>query len=180
VTARDLARRFGTWQHFAAAVKEAASVRHNARPFDAEDERKFRQRRDKTVVETIDVRQIGPEVSNSMLDFFEEPHNQEVIQGLFAAGVEPKELVSETKESSVAGKTIVFTGKLETISRDEARAQAEALGAKVASSVSAKTDLVVAGPGAGSKLKDAQNLGIPVIHEADWCRIAGDENDSES
>jgi DNA ligase (NAD+) len=105
-----------------------------------------------------------------VVDFFAEPHNLEVVDDLMRE-VSPPAFTVEAVESRVSGKTLVFTGSLETLSRDEAKAQAEALGAKVAGSVSAKTDLVVAGPGAGSKLKKAAELGIEVIDEAAWNEI---------
>jgi DNA ligase (NAD+) len=168
VTARDLARRFGSWVGLQAVIDQALDVRRSMEPVLGEDERKFRQRRDKAVVAAIETPGIGPEVANALLDFFEEPHNRTALDHLFAAGVEPQDVVWQTRESRVSGKTLVFTGSLETLSRDEAKAQAEALGAKVAGSVSAKTDMVIAGPGAGSKLKKAQELGIEVIDEAAW------------
>ncbi len=83
-------------------------------------------------------------------------------------------IVSDAKQTEWTGKTIVFTGSLETMSRDEAKAQAERLGARAAGSVSAKTDLVVAGPGAGSKLKKAEELGVRVISEAEWAKIVAE------
>jgi DNA ligase (NAD+) len=168
VTARDLARRYGSWAAFEAMIGRALDTRRAVTPALGEDDRKFRQRRDKAVVAAIETPNIGPEVAAAILDFFDEPHNREVLADLFAAGVAPADLAWETKESPVTGKTLVFTGMLETLSRDEAKAQAEALGAKVAGSVSAKTDLIIAGPGAGSKLKKAQELGIEVIDEAAW------------
>ncbi len=113
---------------------------------------------------------IGPVVAEALGDFFHEPHNLAVWDDLLHE-VSPPDYLVETRDSPVAGKTVVFTGKLETMSRDEAKAQAERLGAKAAGSVSAKTDLVVAGPGAGSKLKQAAALGIEVIDEAAWAQI---------
>ncbi|MFM5885699.1 MAG: NAD-dependent DNA ligase LigA [Novosphingobium sp.] len=113
---------------------------------------------------------IGPAVVEALGDFFHEPHNVSVWDDLLSE-VSPPPYVVETKDSAVAGKTVVFTGALETMSRDEAKAQAERLGARAAGTVSAKTDLVVAGPGAGSKLKKAQELGIEVIDEAAWAEI---------
>jgi DNA ligase (NAD+) len=174
VTARDLARRFRSWANLRAAIDEAIEVRRGMTPALGEEERKFLQRRDKAVVAAIETPGIGPEVANALLDFFEEAHNREVLDDLLAAGVAPEDVVWETKESPVTGQTLVFTGSLETLSRDEAKAQAEALGAKVAGSVSAKTDLVIAGPGAGSKLKKAQELGVKVIDEGEWNRLVRD------
>ncbi|MBX7457542.1 NAD-dependent DNA ligase LigA [Qipengyuania sp. 1NDH17] len=113
---------------------------------------------------------IGGAVVEALGDFFHEDHNKAVWDDILSE-VAPLPYVIETRESPVSGKTVVFTGKLETMSRDEAKAQAERLGAKASGSVSAKTDLLVAGPGAGSKLKKAAELGIEVIDEAGWAEI---------
>ncbi|MHA7818537.1 MAG: NAD-dependent DNA ligase LigA [Erythrobacter sp.] len=113
---------------------------------------------------------IGPSVVEALGDFFHEPHNVAVWEDMLSE-VSPPRYEVQTLDSPVAGKTVVFTGKLETMSRDEAKAQAERLGAKASGSVSAKTDLLVAGPGAGSKLKKAAELGIEVIDEAGWADI---------
>ncbi|MCR9180622.1 MAG: NAD-dependent DNA ligase LigA [Erythrobacteraceae bacterium] len=116
---------------------------------------------------------IGPAVVEALGDFFHEPHNVAVWEDLLSL-VEPPRYEVKTIASRVAGKTVVFTGKLETMSRDEAKAQAERLGAKAAGSVSAKTDLLVAGPGAGSKIKKAAELGIEVVDEAGWAAIVAE------
>lgn len=116
---------------------------------------------------------IGPSVVEALGDFFHEPHNVAVWEDLLNEVTPPRYEV-KTVASRVAGKTVVFTGKLETMSRDEAKAQAERLGAKAAGSVSAKTDLLVAGPGAGSKLKKAAELGIEVTDEAGWAAIVAE------
>jgi DNA ligase (NAD+) len=171
VTARDLARRYRSWENFRTMIETALEARSGMAPLDGEEERKFRQRRDKAVVDAVETPNVGPEVANALLDFFEEEHNREVLDDLRDAGVRPQDVVWETKASPVSGKTLVFTGSLETLSRDEAKAQAEKLGAKVAGSVSAKTDLVVYGPGAGSKLKKAEEFGIRVINEKEWQEI---------
>ncbi|WP_430428902.1 NAD-dependent DNA ligase LigA [Parasphingorhabdus sp.] len=120
--------------------------------------------------EIISIDGVGPTVAQALADFFHEPHNRAVWDDLLSE-VSPPDYIVETRDSAVAGKIVVFTGKLETMSRDEAKAQAEALGAKASGSVSAKTDLLVAGPGAGSKMKKAEALGIEVIDEAAWAEI---------
>ncbi len=167
ITARDLARRFVSMAGFRAMIDAALTVRAETVPALGEPDRKFELRRQRTIVAAIDTPQIGPEVADALLDFFAEAHNREVVDDLLSE-VTPADTVHQTRESEVTGKTLVFTGTLETLSRDEAKAQAEALGARVSGSVSAKTDLVIAGPGAGSKLKKAQDLGIRVIDEAAW------------
>jgi len=147
VTARDLLKCFGTIEELRrAALSEGGEA------------------------ELSSVQGVGPVVAEGLVDFFHEAHNREALDDLLSE-VSPKPFVSDAKQTEWTGKTIVFTGSLETMSRDEAKAQAERLGARAAGSVSAKTDLVVAGPGAGSKLKKAEELGIRVINEAEWAAI---------
>jgi DNA ligase (NAD+) len=150
VTARDLLKSFGTIEELRrAAMSEGGEA------------------------ELSSVQGVGPVVAEALVDFFHEEHNREVLDDLLSE-VRPKPFASDAKQTEWTGKTIVFTGSLETMSRDEAKAQAERLGARAAGSVSAKTDLVVAGPGAGSKLKKAEELGIRVVNEAEWAQIVAD------
>jgi DNA ligase (NAD+) len=151
-------------------IDTALAVRADTVPAIGESERKHELRRQRAIVAAIDTQQIGPEVADALLDFFAEEHNRAVVDDLLTE-VTPAEVVHETRASPIAGQTIVFTGTLETMSRDEAKAQAEALGGHVSGSVSKKTDLVVAGPGAGSKAKKAADLGIRTIDEAEWATI---------
>ncbi|WP_405051416.1 NAD-dependent DNA ligase LigA [Sphingomonas sp.] len=147
VTAKDLMRAFGTVEALqAAATGEGAQVELSA------------------------VEGVGPVVAEALTDFFHEPHNRDALADLLGVAG-PAAFVSTARVTEWTGKTIVFTGTLETMSRDEAKAQAERLGARVAGSVSAKTDLIVAGPGAGSKLKKAAELGLRVASEAEWAAI---------
>jgi DNA ligase (NAD+) len=155
VTARDLMKAFGTLPR----LRQIAAA---ARAGDEE-----------AAAELIAIEGVGPTVVGALGDFFHEPHNIEAWDDLLRE-VSPPLFVVETRLSPVTGKTIVFTGSLEALSRDEAKAQAEALGAKAAGSVSAKTDLLVAGPGAGSKLKKAEELGIKVMTEAEWLAMVAE------
>ena len=151
--ARRLARHFGTFEALRATAR-AASVGSEAR------------------AEINNIEGFGDVVAEAIADFFAEPHNEAVLDALLNhVTVVPMEAVASA--SPVAGKTVVFTGALERMTRDEAKAQAERLGAKVAGSVSKKTDLVVAGPGAGSKLAKATELGIETISEEDWLKLIG-------
>ena len=147
VTARDLMKAFGTIE----GLEQVA-------------------RSETAIAELSSVEGVGGIVAEAVVDFFHEPHNRKEVSELLALA-RPAAFVSTARETEWTGKTIVFTGSLETMSRDEAKAQAERLGARAAGSVSAKTDLVVAGPGAGSKLKKAEELGIRVIGEAEWAQI---------
>jgi len=164
VTARDLLKRYTTLEAVRALAQEIMALRAAA------PEGETQAKRDKAIAEHIGVENVGAAVGHALADFFHEPHNVTAWEDLLSE-VSPPPYVVETTASAVTGKTIVFTGKLETMSRDEAKAQAERLGAKAAGSVSAKTDLVVAGPGAGSKLKQASALGIEVISEEAWAEI---------
>ncbi|WP_338501281.1 NAD-dependent DNA ligase LigA [Sphingomonas kaistensis] len=150
VTARDLLKCFGTIQ-----ALEAAAIGENG------------------TAELSAVEGVGPVVAEAVHDFFHEAHNREEVAALLALAA-PAPFVNQARETEWSGKTIVFTGSLETMSRDEAKAQAERLGARASGSVSAKTDLVVAGPGAGSKLKKAEELGIRVASEEEWARIVAE------
>lgn len=114
---------------------------------------------------------VGALVARGVIDFFEEAHNREAVDRLLQE-VTPEAAEAVASSSAVAGKTVVFTGTLETMTRDEAKARAQSLGAKVSGSVSAKTDYVVAGPGAGSKLKKAEELGVAVLTEEEWAKLA--------
>lgn len=153
-TAAALSKTFSTADEFIRVGKEASK---------AEDP--------KTVFPSING--IGDTVIGALCDFFGNERNDDVLDALLQQ-VHPKPyIVNVSADSQVAGKTVVFTGSLEKMSRSEAKAMAERLGAKVAGSVSAKTDLVVAGPGAGSKLKLATDLGIEVIDEDTWFERVG-------
>jgi DNA ligase (NAD+) len=114
---------------------------------------------------------IGDVVARAIVEFYKEPRNVQVISDLLEQ-VTPQAVEAPTTSGSpVAGKTVVFTGSLEKFTRDEAKARAESLGAKVAGSVSKKTDYVVAGPGAGSKLDKARELGVAVMDEDEWLAL---------
>jgi DNA ligase (NAD+) len=147
--ARRLARHFGDF----GALRAAALTEEGAAEID-----------------TIDG--VGPVVAEALVDFFREPHNETALDALLAeVTTVPMEAVAT--DHPLAGKTVVFTGSLERMTRDEAKAMAERLGAKVSGSISAKTDLLVAGPGAGSKLTKARDLGVETVDEEEWLKRAG-------
>jgi DNA ligase (NAD+) len=129
--------------------------------------------RDPEAVEELDAMdQIGEAVIEAAAAYFAEDHNRALVKDL-EGQLTVQDAEQPKQDTAVAGKTVVFTGALEKLTRDEAKAQAERLGAKVSGSVSKKTDLVVAGPGAGSKLKTAAELGIEVLTEDQWLALVG-------
>jgi DNA ligase (NAD+) len=147
-----LARGYGSWDTFLAACLKLV---------EGDEETKLE-------MDALD--QIGDTVIESLRDYFGAAHNRRRVERL-AGEVRIRDAARPRTDSAVAGKTVVFTGALETMTRDEAKAMAERLGAKVAGSVSKKTDYVVAGPGAGSKLAEAKKLGVAVLTEDEWAKL---------
>jgi DNA ligase (NAD+) len=154
-TARVLARAYGSAGAFLDAMQAAQDDASEA------------------YQELTNIDGIGNVVADAVAEFFAEPHNLTVVRELADQHLDIQPMEAVATDSPVAGMTVVFTGALERMTRDEAKAMAERLGAKVAGSVSKKTDLVVAGPGAGSKLKKATELGVEVISEDDWFERVG-------
>ena len=152
-TARLLARNYGSAQAFLKAMRAAAAERDG-----------------EAFAELDNIEQIGPAVAAAIADFFAEKHNVDVVEALLRE-VRPEPLEAVDHASPISGKTVVFTGTLERMTRSEAKAKAERLGAKVAGSVSKNTDYVVAGPGAGSKLKNATALGVQILTEDEWLKV---------
>jgi DNA ligase (NAD+) len=151
-TAAALARGYGSWAAFHDACMKLAK----------DDE--------ETKLEMDALDQIGDTVIESLHDYFGEAHNRRRIERL-AAQVQIRDAEKPRADSAIAGKTVVFTGTLEKMTREEAKASAERLGAKVSGSVSKKTDYVVAGPGAGSKLAEAKKHGVTVLTEDEWVKL---------
>jgi len=151
-TARALARGYGNWKSF-----------HDASLAVADDTNAERQQEARQDMDALD--QIGDTVIDAIAAFFGEDHNRKLVERLAEQVTRIRDAEQPTRDSPIAGKTIVFTGTLERVTRDEAKALAERLGAKVSGSVSRKTDFVVAGPEAGSKLKKATELGVQVLDE---------------
>lgn len=156
-TAKLIARHFETYENWFAAISIIAKTTKNMGTQERQD--------------LVELDSIGDAVADALAEFFNEDHNLDVLadlkENLTILAVEPL----DTSSSPVAGKTVVFTGSLETMTRSEAKARAESLGAKVAGSVSAKTDFVIAGPGAGSKGKKAVELGLEILSEDDWIAL---------
>jgi DNA ligase (NAD+) len=123
--------------------------------------------------ELLNIDGVGPSVADDILGFFAEAHNRDVLDALDKELVVEDFAAPDASSSPVAGKTVVFTGTLESLSRAEAKARAEALGAKVAGSVSKNTDYVIVGADAGSKAKKAKALGVTTLSEQEWRKLVG-------
>ena len=152
-TARALARGYGSWKAFHDACLKVAKG----------DE--------ETVAEMDALDQIGDTVIESIKAYFGEKHNRDIVERLVKQMDKILDVEKPKTDSKIAGKTVVFTGSLEKMTREEAKATAERLGAKAAGSVSKKTDYVVAGPGAGSKLAEAKKHGVQVLTEDEWLKL---------
>ncbi|MBU2957455.1 NAD-dependent DNA ligase LigA [Paracoccus sp. 1_MG-2023] len=171
VAAQTLARHFGTWDALLAAIDGAAQEP----AFAATDDKLRRAALPDSPhwAELTGIDGIGGVLVNSLVTTFAQPAERRGIDRLVEQlDIQPAE-AGNTAQTEITGKTLVFTGTLERMSRAEAKARAESMGAKVAGSVSAKTDLLIAGPGAGSKATKAADLGVKVIDEDEWLRIAG-------
>ena len=164
VNAKRFAKAYLTYDKFAEAATTAVPPREGDRS----------DKGNEAWQDLIAVEGIGGIVAEAVVDFYAEPHNREVLKELLDEVTPLDEVARVATGSPVEGKTVVFTGSLERMSRDEAKAMAERHGAKTAGSVSKKTDLVVAGPGAGSKLAKASELGIEVIDEDAWLALVGE------
>ncbi|WP_438274322.1 NAD-dependent DNA ligase LigA [Nitrobacter sp.] len=158
--AKLLARHYGSIENFRSAMAEAAA----AQTEEGNDSEAY--------ADLNNIGGIGEIVADAVVEFFAEKRNVKALDDLLEE-IEVLPVAQARSDSAVAGKTVVFTGALEKFTRDEAKAAAERMGAKVSGSVSKKTDLVVAGPGAGSKLKDAEKLGVRVISEDEWLDLIG-------
>ncbi|MBI2585009.1 MAG: NAD-dependent DNA ligase LigA, partial [Rhodospirillales bacterium] len=165
-TARLLARVYGTLGAWQGAMTAAAKERAKHRDATKSDEV------GEAYAELCNVESIGMSMADDICRFFSESHNIKVIRAL-EAELTVESFAAPVSSSSVAGKTVVFTGTLETLSRAEAKARAEALGAKVAGSVSKKTDYVVVGADAGSKANKARELGVKTLSEQEWRKLVG-------
>ncbi|UTW54444.1 NAD-dependent DNA ligase LigA [Kordiimonas sp. SCSIO 12610] len=151
-TAKLFARHYGDYETFIKAIEASVAGDETAR------------------TDMTDIDGIGDKMVDTFLTFFADENNKRIVDNL-AAELTIIPLEIQSTDSPVAGKTVVFTGSLEKMSRNEAKAKAESLGAKVAGSVSKKTDMVIAGPGAGSKLKKAQDLGVQTLTEEEWLEL---------
>ncbi len=154
-----LARHFGT---FGASARDGAEA--------AADRRSRGARASSTPSSGI-----GEVVADALVEFFAEPHNEEMLDALLEEVDAGAGRAAAAATSPVAGKTVVFTGTLDTMTRDEAKAMAERLGAKVAGSVSKKTDIVVAGPAPARSSPRRRSAGVQVIDEDDWFELVGQE-----